>query len=131
MHRRRTTVCEQIHDSGTRCKLWISKVLDRDTSQLLDRACERRDQATLKKMVDRLMSWDVQMYCTDKWGTYASVIPQDKLVQSKATTRNIARHHWRQHYWSVNDWITRVQYCRVEAVQTAPQQGQHFPLPRQ
>jgi hypothetical protein len=40
-------------------------------------------------MVDRLAQWDVTMYCTDKWATYASVIPQDKLVQSKATTHGI------------------------------------------
>ena len=36
------------------------------------------------------------MYCTDTWATYASVIPQDKLMQSKATTHAIERHHCRQ-----------------------------------
>ena len=41
--------------------------LDGDTGQLLDWACGRRDTATLKKMVDRLAQWDVQMYGTDKW----------------------------------------------------------------
>jgi insertion element IS1 protein InsB len=35
-------------------KLWIWKALDRDTGQLLDWECGRRDKATLKKMVDRL-----------------------------------------------------------------------------
>ena len=35
----------------------------------------------------------------DKWATYASVIPQDKLVQSKATTHAIERHHCRQRHW--------------------------------
>jgi insertion element IS1 protein InsB len=80
-------------------KLWIWKALDRDTGQLLDWECGRRDKAPLKKMVDRLAQWDVQLYCTDKWATYASVIPQDKLAQSKATTHAIERNHFRQRHW--------------------------------
>jgi IS1 family transposase len=82
-----------------RHKLWIWKALDRDTGQLLDGECGRRDKKTLQKMVDRLTQWDVQLYCTDKWATYASVIPQDKLVQSKATTHAIERNHGRQRHW--------------------------------
>jgi insertion element IS1 protein InsB len=62
-----------------RWKLWIWKARDRDTGQLLDRECGRRDKATLKQ--------------------YASVIPQDKLVPSKATTPAIERNHRRQRYW--------------------------------
>jgi insertion element IS1 protein InsB len=80
-------------------KLWIWKALDRDTGELLDWECGRRDKATLKKMLDRLAQWDAKMYCTDKWSTYASVIPQDKLVQSKATTHDIERNHCRQRHW--------------------------------
>jgi insertion element IS1 protein InsB len=82
-----------------RCKLWIWKALDRDTGQLLAWECGRRDKATLKKMVDRLAKWDVKMDCTAKWATYASIIPQDKLVQSKATTHDSARTHCRQRHW--------------------------------
>ena len=82
-----------------RHKLWIWKALDRDTGQLLDWECGRRDKKTLTKMVDRLAQWDVTMYCTDRWATYASVIPQDKLVQSKATTHDIERNHCRQRHW--------------------------------
>ena len=82
-----------------RQKLWIWKALDRDTGQLLDWECGRRDKATLKKLVDRLLPWDVKVYCTDKWATYASVIPQDALVQSKALTHEIERNHCRQRRW--------------------------------
>jgi len=82
-----------------RRKLWIWKALDRDTGQLLDWECGRRDKATLQKLVDRLAQWDVKLYCTDKWATYAAVIPQDKLVQSKATTHDIKRNHCRQRHW--------------------------------
>ena len=48
---------------------------------------------------DRLAQWDVKLYCTDQRVTYASVIPQDKLVQSKATTHAIERNHCRQRHW--------------------------------
>jgi insertion element IS1 protein InsB len=50
-------------------------------------------------MVDRLTPWDVKLYCTDKCTTYASAIPQDELVQSKATTHDIERNHCRQRHW--------------------------------
>ena len=50
-------------------------------------------------MVDRLAKWDVKMYGTDKWATYASISPQDKLVQSKATTHGIDRNRCRQRPW--------------------------------
>jgi insertion element IS1 protein InsB len=82
-----------------RQKHWIWKALDQETGQLLDWECGRRDKATLKQMVDRLAQWDVELYCTDQWATYASVIPQDKLVQSKATTHAIERNHCRQRHW--------------------------------
>jgi insertion element IS1 protein InsB len=82
-----------------RQKLWIWKALDHDTGQLLDWECGRRDKATLQKLVDRLVQWDVKLYCTDQWVTDASVIPQDKLVQSKATTHAIERNHCRQRHW--------------------------------
>jgi insertion element IS1 protein InsB len=39
------------------------------------------------------------MSCQDKGATYASIIPQDKLVQSKATTHDSARNHCRQRHW--------------------------------
>jgi insertion element IS1 protein InsB len=82
-----------------RQKLWIWKALDRDTGPLLDWECGRRDKTTLKKLVNRLARWDVNVYCTDQWGTYTSVIPQDKLMQSKTTTHGIERNHCRQRHW--------------------------------
>ena len=91
---------EMWHYVKKKCqKLWIWKALDQETGQLLDWECGRRAKATLKKMVDRLAPWDVKIYCTDQWGTYASVIPQDKLVQSKAATHDIERNHGRQRPW--------------------------------
>jgi insertion element IS1 protein InsB len=74
------------------------EALDRETGQLLDWEYGRRDKATLKKLVDRLAQGEVKLYGTDQWITYASVIPQDKLVQSKAMTHIIERNHCRQRH---------------------------------
>jgi len=82
-----------------RRKLWIRKVLDRDTGQLLDWECGRRDKTTLKTLVKRLAQWDVQRYGTDQWAASAAVIPQDQLVQSNTTTHDIERNHCRQRLW--------------------------------
>jgi len=91
---------EMWHDlKHTRRKLWIWKALDPETGQLLDWECGRRDKTTLKKMVKRLAQWDVKLYCTDQWAAYASILPQDQLVQSKTTTHDIERHHGRQRHW--------------------------------
>ena len=65
----------------------------------MDWECGRRDAATLKRLVDRLALWDVTFYCTDQWASSTSVIPQEKLVQSKATTHAIERNHCRQRHW--------------------------------
>lgn len=82
-----------------RRKRWIWKALDPETGDLLDWECGRRAKTTLKQMVDRLAQWDVQLYGTDTWATYASVIPQDKLAQSKSMTHDIERNHCRQRHW--------------------------------
>jgi hypothetical protein len=61
---------ERRHDlTRQRHKLWSWKALDRDTGQLLDREGGQRDKATLKKKIDRLAQWDVQLDCTDTWAS--------------------------------------------------------------
>jgi IS1 family transposase len=50
-------------------------------------------------MVEHLAHWDVANYHTDTWGTYAAVLPQDKLVQSQTGTGRIERNHGRQRHW--------------------------------
>jgi len=79
--------------------LWIWKALDRDTGHLLDWECGRRDAATLKKLVDRLIPWDVTCYWTDHWKVYATVVTPEKLIMSKAKTAEIERNHCRQRHW--------------------------------
>jgi insertion element IS1 protein InsB len=50
-------------------------------------------------MVNRLAHWEVTIYHTDKWGTYATVLPPEKLVMSKTGTGCIERNHCRQRHW--------------------------------
>jgi hypothetical protein len=52
-----------------------------------------------KFATEPLAQGDVKLYCTDQWAAYASVIPQDQLVQSKTTTHDIERNHCRQRHW--------------------------------
>lgn len=54
---------------------------------------------TLKKRVDRLAQGNMQMSYTNTWAASASIILQDTLGQSKATTPAIERHHCRQRHW--------------------------------
>ena len=56
-------------------------------------------KGTLQKMVARLAQWNVRFYHTDQWSTYVSVLPQSKLIQSKAGTHRIERNHCRQRHW--------------------------------
>jgi IS1 family transposase len=91
---------EMWHDvKRKRQQLWLWKALDPEGGQLLDWECGGRDKKTLQKMVERLAQFNVKVYCTDKLATYASVIPKDQLVQSKARTHAIERNHCRQRHW--------------------------------
>jgi len=50
-------------------------------------------------MVNRLAHWEITICHTDKWGTYATVLPPEKLVMSQTGTGRIARNHCRQRHW--------------------------------
>jgi IS1 transposase len=50
-------------------------------------------------MVERLAAWEVTIYHTDKWGTYAAVLPAEKLVMSKTGTGRMEWNHCRQRHW--------------------------------
>ena len=50
-------------------------------------------------MVSRIEKWDVEFYCTDKWESYASVFPRDRLGMSKRVTDGIERNNCRNRHW--------------------------------
>jgi IS1 family transposase len=65
-----------------RHELWIWKGLNSTPGQLLDWECGRRDQATLPKLGEGLVPWEVRYAHTACWRPEASVLPPDPLVQS-------------------------------------------------
>ena len=73
--------------------------MDSDTGELLDWECGDRSGATLKRMLDRLVIWDVQFYCTDEWEAYASLLPAQKLIMTKKVTVGIERNNCRNRHW--------------------------------
>lgn len=50
----------------------------------------------IKKM---LLVWNVKIYVTDHWKSYAEVIPEELLLQSKKYTYPIERNNSRQKHW--------------------------------
>ena len=71
----------------------------RDTGELIAWECGDRDKATLKKLIDRLEKWDIKVYYADDWQVYRSVLPSDKLVQTKKETHGIERNNCRMRHW--------------------------------
>jgi len=79
--------------------LWIWKAYCRGTGQLIDWECGARDQATLKRLLDRLKRWNIWFYFTDHWKVYSQEIADNDLFQGKAGTVAIERNNGRQRHW--------------------------------
>ena len=80
-------------------KLWIWKVLCRDTGELIAWECGDRDKATLNKLLSKLSPWQVKLYYTDDWHAYKAVIPEKLLVQSKKETHRIEPNNNLMRHW--------------------------------
>ena len=80
-------------------KLWLWKVLDSVTGQLLEWECGDRSTATLIRLYARIKHWNVDFFCTDEFAPYAKILPKDKLVMSKALTIGIEQNNGRQRHW--------------------------------
>ena len=71
----------------------------RDTGELIAWECGDRDKTTLEKLIGKLEKWNVKVYYTDNYEAYASVLPKDKLVQTKKETHRIERNNCRMRHW--------------------------------
>ena len=80
-------------------KLWIWKAYCRNTKQLIDWELGDRSTDTLRILLERLEEFNVKIYFTDKWVSYAELIPPDRLKQTKALTFNIERNNMQQRHW--------------------------------
>ena len=90
---------EMWHYLKSKNKLWIWKAYRRETGELIDWECGGRDRQTLKKLLDRLSKWNVELYCTDNWAAYAEEIPESKLYQGKSQTYYLEQNNGRQRHW--------------------------------
>ena len=80
-------------------KLWIWKALDRNTGHLIDWECGDRSTETLEKLTTRLVVLDVQVFYTDKWHAYETLLPASKHVQTKTETHRIERNNCLMRHW--------------------------------
>src|SRR5512135_2710466 len=80
-------------------KLWIWKAYCRDTGQLVDWECGDRDQNTLTRLLDRLKTWKVVLYCTDAYAPYDHALPVGRHFQGKEQTWRLEQNNGRQRYW--------------------------------
>ena len=88
-----------IHYLGSRKnKLWIWKAFRRETCELIDWECGNRDKETLKRLIDRLSKWEVELFCTDNWPVYPEVIDEAKLLQTNAQTYYLEQNNGRQRH---------------------------------
>ena len=53
----------------------------------------------MKKLLDRLSKWNVELYSTDNWAAYAEEIPESKLYQGKSQTYYLEQNNGRQRHW--------------------------------
>ena len=80
-------------------QVWIWKAYCRDTSQLIDWECGKRDKATFSKLYKRLKVWNVDVYFADGWRAYSDLIPKKLLIQSKSETHLIESNNMPQRHW--------------------------------
>lgn len=50
-------------------------------------------------MLNRLEQWNIRIYFSDNWKSYAEIIPQEHLLQTKKETHGIERNNARQRHW--------------------------------
>lgn len=56
-------------------------------------ALGRREDSTLRVLLERLKRWNVRLYCTDDWGAYQRHLPPDQHLISKRYTQSIERQN--------------------------------------
>ena len=59
----------------------------------------RRDRATLKKLLVKLRSFKVAMYCADEYGVYFKEIPHNQHLFGKDLTFQTEQNNARQRHW--------------------------------
>jgi insertion element IS1 protein InsB len=74
-------------------KRWLWYVFDPETGQILAFHIGKRNDASCKKLMQKISHLEIDEYCTDDWGAYKKNIPSEKHVISKAKTTHIERRN--------------------------------------
>jgi IS1 family transposase len=80
-------------------QVWVWKAFCRDTNQLIDWECGRRDNATFSRLYERLKRWNIALFFSDGWGAYSDLIPPELLIQTKTQTHLIESNNMPQRHW--------------------------------
>lgn len=80
-------------------RLWIFKAIDRATGEQLAIACGDRSLRTVALLYERLGHLRIGHFYTDGYEGFASVLPYDRLTQTKKETHAIERHNCRTRHW--------------------------------
>ena len=80
-------------------KYWIWKAFCRNTRQLIDWQCGKRDSNTFSKLYKRLKKWKVSVFFADGWQVYSDIIPPELLIQTKSETYLIESNNMPQRHW--------------------------------
>ena len=70
-------------------KVWIWTAIDRRTRKLIAFESGSRGKKTLKRLLVKLSKFNIKKFCTDYWKVYKSLIPNEKLIQSKKETYTV------------------------------------------
>ena len=62
-----------------------------------------RADGTLKQLLERLTPFKLALYCTDDWGAYERLLPEDKHFITKRYTQSIERQNL-----NLRTWIKRL-----------------------
>ncbi len=80
-------------------KFWIWKAFCPNTGELVGWECGKRDEVTLRKLLDKIRSFAPYFYATDNWQSYSSLIPEYSHVIGKQYTVAIEQNNGRQRHW--------------------------------
>lgn len=69
--------------SGKARKLWIWKVYERDEESLIEWKCGNQDEATFRRLFERLKRWSARLLCTDQFTVYDAAMPVGRHYQEK------------------------------------------------
>lgn len=80
-------------------QVWIWKAYCGETGELIDWECGGRDKKTFLTLWNRLLKWNIEMFCSDEYVVYTETIPKEQLLQTKSQTIYVEQNNGRQRHW--------------------------------